>query len=181
MSLHVLTTRVDMIKMACVSNQRSKFLQFRVSAQEKRVIAKYAQKAGLDMTSWVKRQLFSSNVRQYFDLLEAILNQKMTREALAHLNDFLYQLNKKEFIEVVQDPPEPFENTFQGNYIAAMVEMAANQKKIKTPSWTLKYEGLEDPYFASDMQKLRLHLLISSPSPFRKRNIFVDSTVGDRI
>lgn len=164
-----------------MNNPKSAFLQIRVTPQEKRVIHADAQKAGLDMSAWVKQQLFSVKTRAYFDLLEGVMNPKISREALAHLNDFLWELSKKDFVSVVRDLPEAFKNTFQGNYIAAMVEMAAAQKDIPAPQWTQKYRGLKDPYFATDFKKLRLHLLVSSPPPFRKRNIFIDSSIGDRV
>jgi hypothetical protein len=35
--------------------------------------------------------------------------------------------------------------------------------------------------FGSDLQNLRLYLLTHSPPPFRRRNIFIDSTLGDRV
>jgi hypothetical protein len=40
---------------------------------------------------------------------------------------------------------------------------------------------LAEPVFASSLQSLRLHLLVLSPAPFRRRNIFIDSTLGARI
>jgi hypothetical protein len=40
---------------------------------------------------------------------------------------------------------------------------------------------LERPWFASSLKSLRLHLLTASPPPFRRRNLFVDSTIGDRV
>ena len=36
-------------------------------------------------------------------------------------------------------------------------------------------------WFASELKSLRLHLLTKSPAPFRRRNLFVDSTLGDRV
>jgi hypothetical protein len=35
--------------------------------------------------------------------------------------------------------------------------------------------------FGSELQSLRLYLLTHSPPPFRARNIFIDSSLGDRI
>jgi hypothetical protein len=40
---------------------------------------------------------------------------------------------------------------------------------------------LADPFFGSELRSLRHYLLTHSPAPFRSRNIFIDSTVGDRI
>lgn len=148
---------------------------------EKQWIQKKAKELDLDMSVWVKQLLFSQKNQTYMNLMDAISNSKFSKEALAHFNDFLDRLPAKDFVETVMEIPGIFKDTFHGNYIAAMVEMAAHQKKVAPPSWTKKYTGMEEPYFASSFENLRFHLLVSSPIPFRKRNIFIDSTIGDRI
>jgi hypothetical protein len=40
---------------------------------------------------------------------------------------------------------------------------------------------LEEPHFGAPLQSLRLHLLAASPVAFKRRNIFVDAAVGDRV
>jgi hypothetical protein len=40
---------------------------------------------------------------------------------------------------------------------------------------------LDEPHFATPLRGLRLHLLRASPVAFKRRNIFVDSSVGDRV
>jgi hypothetical protein len=35
--------------------------------------------------------------------------------------------------------------------------------------------------FCSSLQSLRMHLLTHSPPPFRRRNIFIDSSLGQRV
>jgi hypothetical protein len=40
---------------------------------------------------------------------------------------------------------------------------------------------LEEPHFATTLEGLRLHLLQVSPVPFKRRNIFIDSSLGDRV
>jgi hypothetical protein len=40
---------------------------------------------------------------------------------------------------------------------------------------------LEEPAFGTALQSLRLHLLTHSPPPFRLRNIFIDSSLGQRV
>jgi len=68
-----------------------------------------------------------------------------------------------------------------GNYVAAMVEQAAAQKNVLPPKWVRDVAPLDQPFFASELASLRLHLLCSSPVPFKRRNIFVDSSIGARI
>lgn len=160
---------------------KTEFLQIRVTSTEKKLIQSKARRLGMDMSVWVKSRLFSEQNQNYRELIDSILDKSSSKEALAFLNDFLHALTAKEFHEVVTEIPEHFINSLEGNYIAAMVEMAAHQKNITSPSWTNKYAGLSKPYFSSKFEKLRLHLLLSSPIPFRKRNIFIDSTIGDRV
>ncbi len=67
------------------------------------------------------------------------------------------------------------------NYVAAMVEQAAQLKGVSPPRWTQEVEPLEEPYFAATFRYLRPHLLRVSPVPFKRRNIFIDSGLGDRV
>ena len=62
-----------------------------------------------------------------------------------------------------------------------MVETAAHRCKVAPPAWTLAVQPLSRPNFGSPLLSLRLHLLLATPPAFRRRNIFVDSSVGDRI
>jgi len=70
---------------------------------------------------------------------------------------------------------------FLANYIAAMVEYACAKHRIAVPAWTRSIAPLADPVFGSELKGLRHYLLTHSPAPFRSRNIFIDSTVGDRV
>ena len=70
---------------------------------------------------------------------------------------------------------------FLANYVAAMTETACNRRGLPLPAWTGKIEALPEPVFGSALASLRLHLLTHSPAPFRRRNIFIDSSVGERV
>ena len=72
-------------------------------------------------------------------------------------------------------------SAIDANLIAAMVEHTAGLKGVRPPAWTGDISPLAEPYFASNLQSLRLHLLVSSPPAYRRRNIFVDSVVGARV
>jgi hypothetical protein len=52
---------------------------------------------------------------------------------------------------------------------------------VPPPDWTLAVQPLSEPAFGSPLQSLRLHLLVAAPPAFKRRNIFVDSSVGDRV
>ena len=67
------------------------------------------------------------------------------------------------------------------DYIAAMVEYACARRAVAVPEWTRSIAPLAEPTFGSELQSLRLHLLTRSPPPFRARNIFIDSTLSDRV
>jgi hypothetical protein len=62
-----------------------------------------------------------------------------------------------------------------------MVEAVCAKRGIPLPTWTRKIGPLEAPQFGSKLQALRLHLLTHSPAAFRRRNIFIDASVGDRV
>jgi hypothetical protein len=62
-----------------------------------------------------------------------------------------------------------------------MVEYACARHSVAVPEWTRSILPLAEPVFGSELQSLRLYLLTHSPPPFRARNIFIDSTLGDRV
>ena len=66
-------------------------------------------------------------------------------------------------------------------YLAAMVEHAAVIKGVDPPRWTAAVEALDALWFASSLKSLRLYLLTHSPPPFRRRNLFIDSSVGQPV
>jgi hypothetical protein len=62
-----------------------------------------------------------------------------------------------------------------------MVETAAHRSGVTPPAWTLGVQPLGYPAFGSPLLGLRLHLLLAAPPAFKRRNLFVDSAVGDRV
>jgi hypothetical protein len=62
-----------------------------------------------------------------------------------------------------------------------MVEYACQKRGVSVPAWVHAIEPLTEPVFASALQTLRLHLLTHSPPPYRRRNLFIDSSLGDRV
>ena len=59
--------------------------------------------------------------------------------------------------------------------------IAAANKDRCTPEWCRSVRPLAEPVFTTELVSLRLHLLLHAPIPFRRRNIFVDASVGDRV
>lgn len=100
---------------------------------------------------------------------------------LASLNDLLTKIPKSELTQL----PNPANqlDLFNLNYLTAMVEVAAAQKQVLPPTWTQKIPPLPTPYFSTSLQSapLKLYLLTHSPIPFRRRNLFIDTTIGGRV
>jgi hypothetical protein len=61
-----------------------------------------------------------------------------------------------------------------------MVEQACARKGEEHPEWTSAVSPLDRPRFVVELESLRPHLLRASPVPFKRRNIFIDATIGDR-
>ena len=95
------------------------------------------------------------------------------------MNDLLTKASASE-IETIIAPS--IADPYLANYVAAMVEQAAHLKGVaRPPRWTSDVAPLAHPVFAVSWMSLRAHLLLESPVPFRRRNIFIDSTIGDRV
>lgn len=157
-------------------------LQIRVSPQEKAAIRRAAKRAGLDMSSWVLQRALPAPQAVFRSLVGQLARQEDRRAYLwAELNDWLEGLTADEFTVATADGPDLALSAYPANYLAAMVELAAHRKGLRPPKWTHDIDPLDQPVFASALQGLRLHLLISSPPPFRRRNIFIDTSVGGRV
>jgi len=145
------------------------------------MISDQAQCAGMEMSSWVKKQLFSKDKRTYLDILKHVIPGENNKEGFALFHDFLNNITPTLLADVVVDLPERLRDTLSGNYMAAMVEVACHIKGVIPPLWVQKYKGLMTPYFSSTLPSLRMYLMQSSPPPFRRRNIFIDASIGDRV
>ena len=159
-------------------------LQIRVSAGIKSQIRKRAQAANMDMSEWVLAALFPPVAREFQDLCAEIAKQGQSSDrfsVFAALSDFLQRLDSDELLRALQHQPDAKLDEFSFNYVAAMVELACHRKKIKPAAWLQDAEGLSEPYFGSPLLSLRLYLLAHALIPFKKRNIFIDSSVGDRL
>ncbi len=156
-------------------------LQIRVSAHEKKCIQQAAKRANMNMSDWVLKKVLPDQQAR-FQTLVALLNDSENRRfALASLNDLFTAATANEFSLLVTEPSRLKLDALNANYLAAMIELAATKKKVESPRWILAIKPLESPYFSVDLKSLRIHLLTHSPAPFRKRNIFIDSTLGDRV
>jgi hypothetical protein len=160
---------------------KSQQLQIRVTPRQKAALKQLARAAGMDVSAYVLSRALPPARIKFAAILARLGDGEEGRYALAELNDFLTALAPAELPEAVANADLRERSPFLRNYVAAMVEQASHQKRVPPPSWTAEVEPLELPYFATPLKSLRPHLLRASPVPFKRRNIFIDSTVGDRV
>lgn len=157
-------------------------LQIRVSPSEKASIKRAARLAKMDMSEWVMKKLLPMQGSEFGALVTALGKSKQPSLVLAEINDFLSQLTPNSFSNSLDHLPSGVRlEPLLANQLAAMVEFQAAQIGVEQPPWTKEIKPLPEPFFASNLKSLRLHLLTSSPPPFRIRNLFIDSSVGDRV
>ena len=156
-------------------------LQIRVSPDQKATLQRLAHAAGLDVSSYVLRRVVPAEREQFAQLIQRLASGADSRYGLAELNDFLHACPPISFADAVADEPLGTLSRYLANYVAAMVELAAHQKGVAPPPWVRNVAPLDVPHFVTTLQSLRLHLLSAAPVPFKRRNIFVDSSIGDRV
>jgi hypothetical protein len=156
-------------------------LRIRVTARQKQELRRLAREAGLDVSSYVLVRALPPDRSRFAGLLADLRGGADRRYVLAELNDLFTGLPAGRFRETVAHADLAGLTPLVRNYVAAMVEMAASQKGESPPSWVRDVEPLEEPYFAVSFSALRPHLLRAAPVPFRRRNLFVDAAVGDRV
>ncbi len=117
-------------------------------------------------------------IAEEFQRLAGQLRHEQPSYILAEINDLLTSASGSQ-IECLSKPS--ISDPYLANYVAAMVEQAAHLKGTRPPLWTSQVVPLAQPVFATPWMALRAHLLLESPVPFRRRNIFIDSTIGDRV
>ena len=161
--------------------EKSLQLQVRVSPRDKRRIEAKARRAGLPVSGWVLGQLLPSAVAEFERLSERLALETTPAFVYAELNDFLSPLSRAEFITAVADAPTQKIDPERLNYLAAMIEQTAMILGVAPPDWTRDVAPLEQPVFASGLESLRLHLLTNALPSFRRRNLFVDTSIGGRV
>jgi uncharacterized protein (DUF1778 family) len=163
------------------AKRKTEQLQVRLTPEQKARIRRASRRAGKGMSAWILDRLLPSRAEEFGSLVRLLALAGDHRPALAELNDFLSGLRPGEYTEAVADPPRIPLPPLASNQLAAMVEQAAAELGQVPPAWTREIEPLREPWFATKLESLRLHLLTVSPPAFRRRNLFVDSTLGDRV
>ena len=165
---------------------KSEQLQIRVTPRQKAALKRHAREAGVDVSTFVLARARPLEQDRFADLLRALRDDRDERFALAALHDFLVACPSSAFATAVE------RITFAShaltelpawlqNYVAALVEQAADRKGLKPPAWIRDIAPLESPYFAGGLRSLRPYLIAVSPVAFKRRNLFVDTGLGGRV
>jgi len=162
-------------------SNRTAFVQIRVTPEEKATLKRLARSSGQDLSKYVLSMSLPAKRLRFEGILDTLRGDTDHRFALAELNDLLSGLAPMEFRRTVHIVDLAGFSPFLQNYLAAMVEHAAGMKEVAPPSWTRSVSPLSFPWFATPLRGLRLHLLRASPVPFKRRNLFVDASVGARV
>ena len=156
-------------------------LQIRVSAEQKRLIALAAQRSGMDMSSYVLERVLGVHESRLQEVMRLVGNEETRSYGYAGLNDLLVSISATELRRAVASRPFASLPPEVENYVTAMIEQACARAGIEVPAWTRKVKPLDTPMFGSQLPGLRLHLLANAPAPFKRRNVFIDTSIGGRV
>jgi len=156
-------------------------LQVRVSAAEKARIRRAAKHAGMGMSEWVLSKVLPQAQAEFQEIVQRLRAATRPSFVFAELNDFLTLRTREELVSALAVAPTTKLSPYLSNYVAAMVELSAHKRGFPIPQWIHDVPALDSPSFGVEYTSLRLHLLLESPPPFRRRNIFIDASIGERV
>lgn len=161
---------------------KSAQLQIRVSPEQKRRIKSKATQAGEDVSQWVLRRLLPDCADELQGMIDTLSRSlKLRSQILAELHDYLVSSDSAQLGHAFNTLDLSGLAPFDANYVAAMIETACENRNVAPPIWLSNITPLADPWFATSLKSLRVHLLTASPPPFRRRNLYIDSTLGARV
>lgn len=160
---------------------KDEFLQIRLSSIQKELIRSAAKSANTDMSSWIMSKVINNQSDEFLNIVRKLISNQKQSYIYAEIHDYLMKCDSKDFSKSVEAGPTGMLDKFQLNYVAAMVEHRAKQLQAIIPQWCEEIPILETPFFGSSLKSLKLYLLLNSPLAFRRRKIFIDSTVGSRV
>jgi hypothetical protein len=155
-------------------------LQVRVTPREKARLRRLADAAGMDLSAYLLARALPDDAGRVAALLQQLATTDAPAFPLAELHDLLVATPAVEFATLVAAPPPRTLAPWLANYVAAMVETAASRLGVVPPAWAADVPPLDAPWFATPLKALRPWLLRASPVPFRRRNLFVDTSLGGR-
>lgn len=164
------------------STKKDTYLQIRLSKHEKELIVKAAGANGVNISKWIMQRIMIDK-RSQFQSICLKMSKDITNKSfyLSDLNDYLTNLSANEFLIALDTRPNVKLSISDWNIIVAMIDYAAYKKRAKSPDWLNDVEPLQHPLFATELTTVRQYLLITSPIAFRRRNIFVDTSIGGMV
>lgn len=160
---------------------KSAQLQIRVTPAQKAALKREARAAGCDVSTFVLARALPARDQRLREAVRALRDHPSPGYVLAEIHDLLAAAAPLEFAALGVPTELRDLDSLHQNYVAAMVEQAAALKGVAPPAWTRDVVPLETPYFAAPLRSLRAHLLTVSPVPFKRRNLFVDASIGARV
>ena len=164
-----------------LAESKSSHLQIRVTRREKAELVRRAKAAGLDLSAFVLRMLAPDASARFVELAGSLGRKPMDPFVLAEIHDFLQSLDAVEFRQALQSSPGVGLDALSSNQLAAMIETRAARLGVRPAEWVERIPPLRQPWFVTELVSLRARLLCHSPAAFRRRNLFVDATLGDRV
>ncbi|HEY3853962.1 MAG TPA: hypothetical protein VGO67_06185 [Verrucomicrobiae bacterium] len=100
-------------------------------------------------------------------------------DAGMEIKDFLHEFHDRGGPAMLEQAPEILSGRLEKGalldaYLQAVAVYLSAKIDSDPPNWTHPALKLSDPWFASPGAAIRNYLLISSPGPFRSRNLFID-------
>lgn len=160
---------------------KSHQIQLRVTARQKGALQRRARAAGQDLTAYVLERLVPDASVRLQGLVSRLSEASERRLTYAAIHDLLAELAPATFVEATADVRLEGLGAVERNRIAAMVEHVAYRLGVSAPAWCGDVAPLAHPEFSGGLRSLRPYLLRVSPVAFRRRNLFVDAVVGDRV
>jgi hypothetical protein len=95
------------------------------------------------------------------------------------IKDFLHEFQAGASSVMLQQPPAALGSRVVNGamldaYLQALSVYLSAKLDFDPPLWTRPALQLPEPWFASPGAAIRNYLLLSSPGPFRSRNLFID-------
>lgn len=160
---------------------KSEQLQIRVTREQKARLRDLARRAGLDVSAFVLAQAMPAISEKFQRAVASLRHEAEQRYAWAELSEILTPLGAAELERAVLHADLTGLSAFLQNYLAATVEFLCTRRGLRPPEWTTAIAPLAEPWFATELRSLRIHLLRSSPVTYRRRNLFVDAGPDARV
>ena len=100
-------------------------------------------------------------------------------DAGIEIKDFLHEFQSAASPMMLQQKPPVLAGSVERGemldaYLQALAVYLSAKLDLDPPPWTRPALQLPEPCFASPRAAIRNYLLLSSPGPFRSRNLFID-------